>query len=183
MQENDIFNDMKIFFNVSSLEDVAEKMGYSRNTARTWRQNGITPNALNKFQYIKNDTKTIQAKNQNGYWIIKISHDASVGVLSDINGIEVYDKLRILHVIGDSMLPKLHSGDWVIIDINDKFLGDGLYVINYNNILMVKMLQFKPNGNVFIKSLNSEYDSYEVENSSQEISYIIGRVIKTISQY
>ena len=123
-------------------------------------------------------------------------------MLSDINGIEVYDtdekiflpstffkstmdenKLRILQVIGDSMLPKLHSGDWVIIDINDKFLGDGLYVINYNNILMVKMLQFKPNGNVFIKSLNSEYDSYEVENSSQEISYIIGRVIKTISQY
>ena len=93
------------------------------------------------------------------------------------------NKLRILQVIGDSMLPKLHSGDWVIIDINDKFLGDGLYVINYNNILMVKMLQFKPNGNVFIKSLNSEYDSYEVENSSQEISYIIGRVIKTISQY
>jgi hypothetical protein len=202
MQENDIFNDMKIFFNVSSLEDVAEKMGYSRNTARTWRQNGITPNALNKFQYIKNDTKTIQTTNQNGYWIIKISHDASAGVLSDINGIEVYDtdekiflpstffkstmdenKLRILQVIGDSMLPKLHSGDWVIIDINDKFLGDGLYVINYNNILMVKMLQFKPNGNVFIKSLNSEYDSYEVENSSQEISYIIGRVIKTISQY
>ena len=60
-------------------------------------------------------------------------------------------------------------------------MGDGLYVINYNNILMVKMLQFKPSGNIFIKSLNAEYDSYEVESDSQEIFYIVGRVIKTIT--
>ena len=79
------------------------------------------------------------------------------------------------------MLPKLHSGDWVIIDIIDKFLGDSLYVINYNSILMVKMLQFKPNGNIFIKSLNSEFDSYELEKDTQEIFYVIGRVIKSIT--
>ena len=47
-------------------------------------------------------------------------------------------------------------------------MGDGIYVINYNSILMVKMLQFKPNGNIFIKSLNSEFDSYELEKDTQE---------------
>ena len=60
-------------------------------------------------------------------------------------------------------------------------MGDGIYVINYNSILMVKMLQFKPNGNIFIKSLNSEFDSYELEKDTQEIFYVIGRVIKSIT--
>lgn len=134
-----------------------------------------------------------------GYWITKISHDASAGVLSDISGIEVYDtgekiflpktffksmmderKLRAIQVVGDSMLPKLHSGDCVIIDINNKFLGDGLYVINYNDILMVKMLQFLPNNNILVKSLNPDYSSYEVEANSQETLYIIGHVVKII---
>ena len=68
-----------------------------------------------------------------------------------------------------------------LLYIIDKFVGDGIYVINYNSILMVKMLQFKPNGNIFIKSLNSEFDSYELEKDTQEIFYVIGRVIKSIT--
>ena len=35
-----IFENMKKFFKVDSLEDVAEKLGSSRNTATTWRSKG-----------------------------------------------------------------------------------------------------------------------------------------------
>lgn len=51
----DIFSEMKAFFKVSSLEDVAEKLGYSRNTANTWRSRGISENAVLKFNKVLMD--------------------------------------------------------------------------------------------------------------------------------
>jgi len=139
------------------------------------------------YIFLGKDISDTQIVKQKGYYITALSHSASAGTSSMVDDVEVYEtdkkifipetffrtqmdekRLRMIQVVGDSMLPKLHSGDWVVLDINDKFLGDGLYVINYNNILMVKMLQFKPNGNIFIKSLNSEFDSYELEKDTQE---------------
>lgn len=52
-----LFDEMKKFFNVTSLEDVAEKLGYSRKTARTWRTTGVTKNVLAKFEKAKADKK------------------------------------------------------------------------------------------------------------------------------
>ena len=89
--------------------------------------------------------------------------------------------LRAVLVKGNSMQPRLNSGDWVIIDISSKFNGDDLYVINFRNIFMVKMLQIKPNGNLFIKSLNPTFESFEITKENQEIFDIVGKVIKTIS--
>lgn len=198
MDKNDIFYDMQDFFNVSSLEDVAERLGYSRNTARTWRYTGLTPNVLRRYENAKNGIKKIK-NDDNGYWINKISHSASAGTLTEIDGVEVYDtderiflpshffkaiqaseRLRMVEVVGDSMEPKLKSGDWVIIDVSNKFLGDGMYVINFRNILMVKTLQFKPNGSIVIKSENPKYESYYLDDDTQDSIYIIGRVIKSI---
>lgn len=197
---------------INSDAEFCKKYDIKPNTLSNWRTRNTIPfdkildiarNEKISTDYIllgRNERNATQNVIQDGYNITVLSHRASAGTASDIEGVEVYDtdekifipsdffrtpmvenELRIIQVVGDSMLPRLHSGDWVIIDIIDKFLGDGLYVINYNSILMVKMLQFKPNGNIFIKSLNSEYDSYELKNSTQELFYIIGRVIKSIS--
>lgn len=279
MDDKVIFDDMKHFFNVSSLESVAEKMGYSRSTASTWRSKGLTQTVIDKFHILKNKLnendaikemlamniflKTLETmreltnaksdkdmcdklkipyatldtwKNRKaipkkrlieileflnvdkvtfermmsdnvnvenikeGYWITKLSHNASAGTAVDIEGVEVYDtderiflptsffktvfknsSLRVVEVLGDSMLPLLSTGDYVIIDINNRVLADGLYVINYQNVLMVKSLQFKLNGNILIKSLNPDYESYEVDKDSQSIFNIIGRVVKKIT--
>ena len=43
------------------------------------------------------------------------------------------------------------------------------------------MLQIKPNGNFFIKSLNPSFDSFEITEETQEIFNIVGRVVKIIS--
>lgn len=191
--------------------EFCKKYNIKPNTLSNWKARNSIPydkifeiikNEKISFDYVflGDDQTNSQYVKQDGYYITSLTHNASAGSSSDIEGIEVYDtdnkvfvsstffkfpinenETRILQVVGDSMLPKLQSGDWVIIDIVDKFLGDGLYVINYNNILMVKMLQFKPNGNIYIKSINPEYESYEIETDSQEIFYIVGRVIKTIS--
>lgn len=78
------------------------------------------------------------------------------------------------------MCPKLKDGDFVIIDISLKFMGDGLYVIDYNNIFMVKMLQLLPNGKFLIKSIKQEYRSYEIEQDAQSIFNVVGRVVRSI---
>lgn len=148
----------------------------------------------------KDNEKNTHNVNNDGYHIRVLSHNVSAGTSSDIDGIDVFDtkqkifiprdlfkfpvkedKLRMTQVVGDSMLPKLHPGDWVILDITENFVGDGLYVINYNNILMVKMLQVGQNGNMCIRSLNPEYSSYELKSDTQEIFYVLGRVIKSIT--
>ncbi|MGP1360704.1 S24 family peptidase, partial [Campylobacter sp.] len=43
-------------------------------------------------------------------------------------------------VEGESMTPMLRSGDWVIFCEDGAFTGDGLYVVNFSDQLMVKIL-------------------------------------------
>lgn len=140
-----------------------------------------------------------QENNTDGYWITPLTHPASAGTSSDIESIEVSDStdkmylpatlfktkvqsqnLRILKVDGYSMTPMLYPDSWVIITLQDNFTQDGLYVINYQNILMVKLLQMRPNGNLFIKSTNKDYDSYEINQDSQLVFKIIGKVLRCI---
>lgn len=135
---------------------------------------------------------------QNGYWIATLTHPASAGISSDIESIEVSDSdkmylpatlfktkvqsqnLRVLKVDGYSMIPMLYPDSYVIITLQEAFTGDALYVINYQNILMVKLLQLLPNGNLFIKSTNKDYDSYEIKQDTQLVFKIIGKVLRCI---
>lgn len=157
----------------------------------------ISIDALKNSVYKKNHSSLMD---YDGYKIIKISHSASAGVLTDIDGVEVYDtddfiflsknffktkinpeKTRVVEVVGDSMSPTLNSGDHVIINLSNEFVSDGIYVINYKNIFMVKMLQQKPDGSMTIRSINSLYENYDLKEEDQNVFYIIGKVIKTIS--
>lgn len=49
MDDKVLFENMKDFFGVNSLEDVAEKLGYARSTATTWRSKGLTSAVKLKF--------------------------------------------------------------------------------------------------------------------------------------
>ena len=57
MNNKEIFQEMKSFFKVNSLEDVAEKLGYSRNSARNWRAGQLSQKAIAKFEKAKADKK------------------------------------------------------------------------------------------------------------------------------
>ncbi|QKF64582.1 S24 family peptidase [Campylobacter corcagiensis] len=206
---NDILNRLYHKLNIKSDAEFCRKYNIKQNTLSTWKARNSIPyelllsiskeeNIPVDYIFLNKNFNTSHNEN-NGYKIKKISHNASAGTLTDIEGIEVYDtddfifisknlfktninpeKTRIVEVVGDSMSPTLNSGDYVIINIDNNFIGDGIYVINYKNIFMVKMLQQKPDG-LKIKSINPLYESYELEEDSQEIFDIIGKVIKTIS--
>lgn len=57
VDNTELFSEMKKFFEVSSLEDVAVKLGYKRTTAGTWRSKGITKNAIMRYKNLVLESK------------------------------------------------------------------------------------------------------------------------------
>lgn len=117
----------------------------------------------------------------------------------DIEGIEVFDsdilipfskllfktppnyaKLRCMQVSGYSMVPMLFPDSWVIAEISQEFAGDGLYIINYCGNFMVKLLQKSPNGVLHIKSVNKDYESYDIGLDDDVQVYIVGKVLRCV---
>lgn len=133
-------------------------------------------------------------------FIRKLSSSVGAGESVDINGIEIYDtdvlvpfsrmlfkvcpkntnRIRCMPVEGYSMVPMLYPDSWVIADVTAKFEGDGLYIINYCDHFMVKLLQKSPDGVLHIKSVNKEYDSYEIGPDSDLQVYIVGKVLRCV---
>ncbi len=90
-------------------------------------------------------------------------------------------ELNAIEISGESMMPMLHDGDWVIFCDDGEFKGDGLYVVNFSGQLMAKVLQLSPKGELKIISVNPNFKSYEIDiNETQEHFRIIGKVIKSI---
>jgi len=132
--------------------------------------------------------------------IRKLSSAVGAGESVDINGVEVYDtdilvpfsqmlfkvrpkkidRIRCMQVDGYSMVPMLFPDSWVIADVTAKFEGDGLYIINYCGNFMVKLLQKSPGGTLRIKSVNKDYDSYEIGPDDEAQAYIVGKVLRCV---
>ncbi len=88
--------------------------------------------------------------------------------------------VRIIKVDGYSMTPTLYPDSYCIFDEFGEFKTDGLYIINYGNELMVKLLQLDPFGNLHIKSTNPDYDSWVIKSGDQTHFRIIGKVLRII---
>ena len=132
--------------------------------------------------------------------IRKLSSAVGAGESVDINGVEVYDtdilvpfsqmlfkvrpkkadRIRCMQVDGYSMVPMLFPDSWVIADVTAKFEGDGLYIINYCDNFMVKLLQKSPNGVLHIKSVNKDYESYDIGPDDDAQVYIVGKVLRCV---
>ncbi|MCA0213093.1 MAG: helix-turn-helix domain-containing protein [Proteobacteria bacterium] len=91
-----------------------------------------------------------------------------------------HDAIALISVVGDSMEPRLSSGDTVLVDLRagSEMFSDGIHVIRLDEALLVKQVQRLP-GRVFkIRSLNSDYESFEIRATEEEDRdfAIIGRV-------
>lgn len=146
------------------------------------------------------DSDDIEINNSQPYNIKKITaYKASAGGGNEIDDIKAYEtgelmpiakaffktppkkELNAIEISGESMMPMLHDGDWVIFCDDGEFRGDGLYVVNFSGQLMAKVLQLSPKGELKIISVNPNFKSYEIDiNETQEHFRIIGKVIKSI---
>ncbi|QUM81695.1 helix-turn-helix transcriptional regulator [Moritella sp. 5] len=87
----------------------------------------------------------------------------------------------LMLVEGDSMQPTLKNGSMIMVNKNIDNLSDGIYVMRYDNNLLVKRLQMLPGGIIRVKSDNSMYDPWEITKSQldgEELA-LIGRVVWT----
>lgn len=152
----------------------------------------------NSIPHSKNSPQTL---NQDDFYFIpKLNITASAGGGNELEGLECYESgqtlaidkaffkaipshnIKAIRVDGYSMIPLLFPDSWVIFEEGNEFKGDGLYIINYANQLMVKLLQLNPITNILeIISTNKDYKSYEVSLSeSQELCLIRGKVLRSI---
>ena len=89
--------------------------------------------------------------------------------------------IYLMQVDGYSMVPMLFPDSWVIYEEAYEYTVDGLYVINYNNELMVKLLQYNPaDHKLEIISKNTDYKSWQIDPADQSVFKIVGKVLRSI---
>ena len=157
----------------------------------------LSPSSL----LVQNNAKIsdLSFTDDNAVFITALNSTVGAGESIDINGVEVCDtdtkmpfsltlfktpprvkNLRCMQVSGYSMIPTLYPDSWVIFELGCEFLGDGLYVINFGDSLMVKLVQRSPNGALDIISTNKEYKSYRIDAGDETSIKIIGKVLRCI---
>lgn len=90
--------------------------------------------------------------------------------------------VRAIEVDGDSMRPTLNEGDFVIIEENSAFSGEGIYVLQYDGVLLVKRLQPDFDG-IEILSDNPNYKPRKFNPSDDQSPFhIVGKVILKVQR-
>ena len=94
---------------------------------------------------------------------------------------------RGFQVEGESMLPALNPGDWVLARAVDSFnalRNSKIYVVVLEDSVMVKKIELKPNSNkLSLVSLNPNYDSYEIHAFQiQELWEVSSKITFVIEQ-
>lgn len=92
------------------------------------------------------------------------------------------NNIQAIEVIGNSMSPRINPGDYVIVDKKDNFDHDGVYVLQFDSMLLVKRLQVTTRG-IKIISDNRSYDEDVYDpNDDQRMMHIVGKVILVINR-
>ena len=87
--------------------------------------------------------------------------------------------LVLVHSMGDSMEPTIRSGDLLLVDRSKaKMRGDGIYLINLDDGLMVKRVEWLLGGSVVIRGDNTAVSSEQILPATDlEKLHILGRVV------
>ncbi|EQA6494659.1 LexA family transcriptional regulator, partial [Campylobacter jejuni] len=199
----ELVKEMKLFFNVKSLEDVAERLGRERSAAIGWRQRKkISSSALVKFNALKNkqnnynikstDTISIRyfpdiyasagfgnANENENFQLINIDK----AFLTDVLGVPYKTQYDMIKIYGESMEPFIQNGSFIIIDTTRNSLdkirnGDVVIFRNSNNELFCKrILKNAFDDDIVISSDNFNFGDKKVKKSALKDHVFIGAVI------
>ncbi|WP_061034277.1 S24 family peptidase [Vibrio splendidus] len=187
---------LKELTNTSKNVDLARVLGKSPKTISNWKHRDHIPEDI--FLKAKEIAKTGSIAPK-GYLELKffdIEVSAGQGTLvekEEESSAMVFSEkfirqelgfnpnnIFLMPVRGDSMIPTLKNQSIVMVNRVDGFSTDGIYVFRYDNRLMVKRLQFLPNG-IKVVSDNSAYEAWELgkEDIKSADFEIIGEVVWT----
>lgn len=198
MDNKEIYEDMKDYFKVSSLEDVALKLGYSKTTASTWRTRGITQAAINKYEIIK--SKNFTEKDDTSQITVNLYKDvyASAGYgtnnseirpskmtfdkefLREIFNITNFNNLDIIRVIGDSMLPYIKDGEYIFVQKDTPVKNGDTIIANIDGELYVKRYYKIPFEKwIKLESDNPNYPCINIDSEDKLNSFQILGIVKS----
>lgn len=194
MNTRENIDKIKAKWNLKTDEELAKKLGTLKTNIDSWIKRDKIPDKwiLKIGQFVPTETqeniikvKKLSSKVQAGYNLTEIDSVEQIGEL--ILDISIFKtpppkKIFAMQVEGYSMIPMIFPDSWVVFDDSKVFKGDGLYIINWDGSLMVKLVQATPkNGIVKIISSNKDYESWEIDLNDNQCSFnIFGKVIKTI---
>ena len=195
--------ELKSFYNVKSLEAVAEKMGFNKHSATGWRRDKkLTSKALLKYNDDRNKIgkvkEVIGFQNESKSKEITINFyenvtaSAGYGIASMENkpkkmafdcallqGLKIQNRnnLDIIKISGDSMLPYFNDGDLIIVERECEAKNGDTIIANIAGDLYVKQLEKDPfNKWVRLVSTNKDYGSILLEGQEVESLNIVGIV-------
>ena len=86
--------------------------------------------------------------------------------------------LVLVHMTGESMEPTLGKDDVLLVNRRlRRARTDGIYLLRTGEALLVKRLQFLPDGTVRVISDNPAYEPFSVSLAEDTDLKIIGRVV------
>lgn len=90
---------------------------------------------------------------------------------------------KIIKCLGDSMEPAFHDGDYLLIEMlgGRKFIKRaGIYLVRLNDIVYIKRVEFMPNNDLRLISLNPSYSGFTASSTGYDYE-ILGCVYGRIS--
>jgi len=190
----------KYEFGLKSDEELAVYVGVSVDAMNKWIQRRTLPK---KWEFIIGElTKSLNKSGQSEVSETKKDQNVSLSVslLQAGAGEGVYNfetqetllslnptifsrltnqQLTAVEVMGDSMEPELHSGDYIIITppSTERATEDGIYAIRIDGMVKVKALQFLLDGRIKIISYNRNYQEEIYDSTQTQIDFsIIGKM-------
>jgi phage repressor protein C with HTH and peptisase S24 domain len=87
------------------------------------------------------------------------------------------EQLVFVTISGDSMLPTLHEGDRVLVDMSQKMVNhEGVYLLQSEDGLMAKRLSDRK-GELSVVSDNPEFENWTIPAQGREANPIAGKVV------
>lgn len=176
---------------VNTIKELSEMLNIPKTTIEKWGQRGVPSKIWRDYGHnVQLNIHTIKVPKLSplvgaggGHNIEAIDSIEQIGELVlDVAMFKTTPpkKLFAMQVDGYSMTPMVFPDSLVIFDDTTHFRGDGLYVINWRNTLMVKLLQVNGEGKMRIIAVNKDYESYTIDIDDQSVFKIFGKVIRTI---
>ncbi|ELI0636736.1 S24 family peptidase [Vibrio harveyi] len=186
--------ELKKLTRTSKNTDLSKALGVSPSTVQTWRSRGKIPEDIfiKANQIAKSGSLAPRGYLELKFFDVEVSagHGALVEKEEESSAMVFSERfirqelgfnpnnIFLMPVRGDSMAPTLKNQSIVMVNRMDGFSTDGIYVFRYDNRLMVKRLQFLPNG-IKVVSDNSSYEAWELGKKDIEGTdfEIIGEVV------
>lgn len=151
----------------------------------------------NQDEFRKIDSRVLD-NNEATYPIIVVNPSASAGTGSEIYGIEEFDsndilhvakelfklppskKLRAIKVNGFSMMPMLPPDSWCVFNDDPIYRGEGLYIVNSGDMLLVKLVWKDDKNFMHVDSVADGYPKLTINPEDQTHWHIVGKVVRAV---